>query len=111
MARVYSARLAVGTALGGGAGIVATVPAGVVWVLRSMSAAAAGAGLAPLSGFQVLLGTDVPIWGVGPLCVASQNPYEWSGRQVLNAGDDLTFSSADTAPWALIVSGYSLALP
>lgn len=111
MSRLYSAQLAEVVELGAGSTEVGLVPSGFVWVLRHMTATYAAVTATPLSGFRVLTGTDVRLWAIGTLGVACEVPYDYSGRQVLVAGEGLYFESSDATNWQLIVSGYQLTVP
>ena len=111
MARVYSTQLAEVVGLGAGSTQIGLVPAGNVWVVRHATATFAANTALPLQGFTLKTGTDVALWIVGPLGVATVRPYDYSGRHVLVAGEGLYFDSGDPADWEIIVSGYQLTLP
>lgn len=111
MSRVYSAQLCSNALAGGGTTFLATVPDGVVWVVRDMRASYSVSGVDPLAGFEVLLNAAIRLWTVGPLGVRPFYTYPWDGRTVLDPGDELSFFSDDSALWSIVVSGYSLTLP
>jgi hypothetical protein len=111
VARVYSKQLVSAVGLGLVLTDLATVPAGTVWVVRHMTAAFAATPAGTLGGFEVGTGDGGAIWSLGPLGVLWGQTYDYSGRQVLNAGQVLTFTSGDDPSWQLLVSGYELALP
>jgi hypothetical protein len=107
-APVYSARL-----LAGGAtdSLDATVPGGVLWVVRDavifFDGADSNDGYS-LSGYLVDGAAIVIQTGQS---TAGQILLEhWTGRQVLNPGDRLSFG-ASTMNWYVTVSGYVLTLP
>jgi len=104
MARVYSVRL-----LGGGAtdGLGATCPENVRWVVRDAQLYYDGASGADQYNLSVV--------GIGPIMYGTATAdkaeiFEWQGRQVVNPGEELYFSSS-TANWYVLVSGYALTLP
>ena len=111
MARVYSTQLAEVVGLGLGPTELGVVPAGNVWVVRHATATYAANTATPLGGFTLQTGTNVALWVVGPLGVATVRPYDYSGRHVLVAGEGLYFVSDDSPNWEIIVSGYQLTLP
>lgn len=111
MAKVYSTQLFSVIDLGLGTTEVALVPDGVVWVIRHMTARYEATNTTPLNGFEVETADGAPLWNVGPLGVAFARTYDYSGRQVLNAGQAVNFKSDDDANWALLGSGYTLTLP
>lgn len=108
MSRLYSKRLLVGGALDSAS---ATVPAGVVWVVRDSLLYFDGASTSDGYALEVnIAGGGLGVIQRGIATATQQEIFAWQGRQVLNAGDELVFG-ASTLNWYIMVSGYELTLP
>ena len=83
------------------------VPTGFVCVVRDLDAYAGNSGVSPIH-LRLLnaLGGTIRLFQVDPDTNAS---FQWTGRQVFNAGEDVTVLT--DAPWDFAVSGYLLSLP
>lgn len=99
---VYSKRFLAGAGASGA--ISATVPAGRVWIVRDCDLVFAGS-LPANAGFQ---GSDGQfVYYVEVAAGSTQLWYGWRGRQILNAGETLTYHSfAGVCDFA--ISGYEL---
>jgi len=114
VSRVYSAQLCHASGLGGGVPtVLGVVPTGKVWVVRHMSATYTTVGTHVGRGFTVSVNNSFPIWTLGGVGIQLETAYTGSGRQVLNAGDELVFTSADVQDpgWIFFASGYELTTP
>lgn len=99
--------------MGGGAVdlLTATVPSGVVWVVRDSLLYFDGASTSDAYALEVnIAGGGLCVIQRGIATASVQAIYPWQGRQVLNAGDELVFG-ASTLNWYVMVSGYELTLP
>ena len=114
MARVYSAQLFHQAGIGSSATVALGGPdMGFVWVLRHATVVYSSAFTGPARGFEMFWQGDYPLIGIGPNNVVQNQPYDFSMRHVVNAGELLTAFSADPASpgWMILCSGYELALP
>jgi hypothetical protein len=107
VATIYSSRLAL-FKQGSSPTLLYTVPAGVVVVVRSMSAFISGTA-----------GTNVLAISIGPGGVVAiiqvcdgttYQRYDWNGRLVLNSMETLTYTG-NTTGCELAISGYVLQAP
>lgn len=104
MARIYSARLALGTHTVGAAGLLYTCPVGRVAIVRDIEVMPLGAPPTFHSFFVNLAATFFS--QVGPAQYVSA---QWQGRVVLVAGDTIHMSVTGSS-FQYIVSGYELSL-
>jgi hypothetical protein len=102
MAEIYSTRAAAGVIAAGATTVVYTVPAGTVFVLRCVDVVSTGAAGSELA--LELTGVATPIFYTS---TAVSQHFQWTGRQVFNAGDTITLATAGGA-WSFMLSGYSL---
>lgn len=108
---VYSKAFFDETGLTVGAHSIGPVPAGFVWVVRDIdsyndgvtSAAVAGWSLSSVSG-------GAPFAGVPSGWAQCGQFYQWSGRQVIDEGDELALEAFGSG-WSVRISGYQLTLP
>lgn len=105
MAQVYSARLAL---FGGGTAgpFSVVVPPGSIWIVRSIDVTATTTGDSAAGSTN-----GIPWWASGSISVDSgaDGHATWQGRQVLNAGDQLTFDYSTGIGGSC--SGYVLSTP
>lgn len=110
MARVYSSLLGRYT-FGGSGTVTFTVPAGFVWVVRSLSAFNPGTvGGGTGHGFSFTVNGQYSLYTVSAPYIVPQWQYHLDTRQVLDEGDNLDLVANDGG-WSLYASGYALALP
>lgn len=104
MARaVYSHRFANVAATGdGNFHVLYTVPVGLVAVVRDLDLFSQTAALA----FGLRLASNVIVSFVNP--TASGTAYQWTGRQVLNAGETLEYFASTGLGFTACISGYLL---
>lgn len=109
MSAVYSIRMAAGSFSGTSGITVATVPAGYVWVVRSV-VIRASSGNALTGTFLYGNGSpgNYPLVGVAAL--AEFESVATSLRQVMNAGDKMRLVPGGTNA-QMTVSGYQLTAP
>lgn len=84
------------------------VPGGFIAVIRSIEIFAAPS----QDGYNALVQLVEPavvLFSWDPTVGGST--FHWDGRQVLEAGEELTINSTLSAPSSMIVSGYLLTLP
>lgn len=113
MANVYSIRLyASGGSVTLGEYNSAPVPAGYVWVVRSITAYLDQLWFFYAQGihFRVSTLSGSYLAGVTRPGVSARRAYQWDMHQVLNAGETIHVSTWD-ASWNFAVSGYQLTLP
>lgn len=108
MAQVYSKRLLASDNVLGA--ITATVPTGVVWIVRDMDALIDGT----LGGAALYVAWDNGV--IAPTFWYIQNSggpelFEWRGRLVLEEGDVIVATQSGTGLTQLTISGYELTLP
>lgn len=86
------------------------VPAGYVWVIRSITLGT-GDGFFGFPGYTYFQDSNgYPIWGVTPPELTGFTFYTYDGHQVLNAGVEIQCITTDNqARWR--ISGYALTLP
>jgi hypothetical protein len=101
VADVYSVRF-LGEAVTSGFGLLYTVPAGHVAVIRSISVVSLSSGT---SDGQLQIGGLFVVYRANPI-PAGGSAY-WTGRQVANAGESIrTYTGGGPLHWT--VSGYLL---
>jgi hypothetical protein len=108
VARVYSKRLVQQEALSGT--VNTTVPPGVLWIVRDIDYLV----ITIAGSVQVVVGITAP----GPVqsaidyfVTSSIEARQWRGRQVLNAGDELSVAVTGSGSSDVTISGYELSLP
>jgi hypothetical protein len=106
---VYSIRILATGGLIPSSGVIGpVVPAGVVWVVRDIDAAAAGS-TSP-SQLLVIAQTLGILWNV-QLPANVNGGYEgWRGRQIYAEGEQVGVQSL-AGQWSVAISGYQLTLP
>jgi len=90
--------------------ILAFVPGGYVWVVRHISAFNPAVWPTALNGVEVQDGAGIDLFAVGRPLAYSQRWYRSNMHQVVEGGDLLQSSTADSQ-WRLRISGYQLTLP
>jgi hypothetical protein len=102
LAEIYNAPFG-STLLGGPDGAVK-------WVVKDIVVIFVGGGARPVGGFRVVDSHGVSLMSVMQPFSVQGIDYHWSGSQVVETTDALTFQ-ADLAGWSIRVSGYILTLP
>jgi len=102
MARIYSVRMAMGSAAPGAPVVIYTCPAGRVAILRDITVDPLAAGATSFQ-FDINL-SGVVFSGVGAVQFSTQ---QWTGRTVMVAGDTLNLGVGGGS-FRYIVSGYEL---
>jgi hypothetical protein len=87
-----------------------TVPSGFRWVVVDVVAFNTTSTWAWVGGLYLSDSEGAPIWSPPNGFALPRTEYRWSGRQVVNTGDNLQANSYDDG-WSLRVSGFSLTLP
>ena len=105
MAKLYSKRLL--ASAGATDALSATVPAGVIWIVRDAILTFDGA--VTSDAYQLGIVGVAPIL-YGQVAGGSVARIVYQGRQVLDAGEQLFFG-ASTLNWYVLVSGYELTTP
>lgn len=110
MSRVYSKLLTEwqSPAFGGATSIA--VPAGKVWVLRTITCQAPSTLFQPATAFHVTDDYGTDIFSAGLPWTWTNTPYERDTRHVLEAGEHVHLA-ADVFVWNFRLSGYELSLP
>jgi hypothetical protein len=85
-------------------------PLGFKWIVNDVVVTHPDAGAQAKGGFRIRDDGNVTVLAVYQPFALSGQTYHWSGRQVLEAGDHLTFDTLDVG-WDVRISGYQLALP
>jgi hypothetical protein len=113
VSRVYSQRLIVYRDLTTGATPVGGPPDNTQWVVRHVTATPEIDVAGPFEGFSLTIDALYPLWTLGGFMLATNQSYDWSGRHVLYAGEQLVFTTVTTGGpgWSLVVSGFELATP
>lgn len=109
MSSVYSTRFAAARVDGSGGGSLYTVPAGKVAIVRDISFTPIGGDLT--TGYYLFVRTpagDCVLWG--PPARDAHTTALWTGRQVLEAGDQLRYVGTGVQT-DYLVSGYLLDAP
>lgn len=107
---VYSTLFAHSGPYGDGA-VAGPVPSGFVWVIRDIVVASSGGTYLTAAGFSIQDNEGAYLFSVHWPYARLGRSYHWSGHQVLDAGDQLTFHSGDVSTWYWRVSGYQLSTP
>ena len=111
MATVYSRLLFRAHAVDTDTVAVYTFPAGYLYVVRDMDVFLAGEGG---GAFSVYDGASCTFWSVTAPEGGTGFWEHWSGRQVFEAGDSVSFAPSTIDPFGhgdIRVSGYALTLP
>lgn len=109
MSSVYSTQIAASRTDGTSSLALYTVPAGYVAVLRDVALTATSTtDLGPVTLYIVTGTQSVTVFGLASL--GGRETHQWTGRQVLNAGDVLR-ATAGGALTDWLVSGYLLSAP
>lgn len=106
MSAVYSVQFYADQITAGGTATLATVPAGMVWVVRDITLGnVATTATGPVSITAVGTGSPASIarWAT----IEAAAAVYWTGRHVLNAGDLLNVYN-NTGNMSVFVSGYQL---
>jgi hypothetical protein len=84
-----------------------------LWVVRHVTATAYVTIPGVLKGFTLSIGSLGTIWTLGGIGIAEGQAYQWSGRHVVNDGEQLEFVTADPASpgWTVVASGFDLQTP
>lgn len=110
MANVYSRLLWEVPATSGQTANSPTVPAGVVWVVRSLAVTPAGITIGSPGWWRLVDGTAT-ILASSPTGFGCSGVTEWFDiHQIVNSGDFLSFLS-NSIGFSIRVSGYALTLP
>ena len=103
MATLYSTQLYSNGSLNG-VDTLSPVPAGYIWIVRQVTFFAAT--VSPAGCFANINGGGMIFYGE----VTASAPYiDWSGRHVLEAGDELSITT--NVSTLVLVSGYVLTAP
>lgn len=109
MSAVYSRQFYADQITAGGTAPLATVPAGVVWVLRDITLGnleTTDTGAVSITVVAAGAPASVARWATIPDSAA----VYWTGRQVLNAGDLLRVYN-NSGLMSVLISGYELSAP
>lgn len=95
-----------------GSTVSAPVPAGNVWVVRSITLCNFATPVQQMTGIQVVRSSNfavifqVQAWECRP-----RKTYFWDGHHVLSAGNTITVQTLDATAWTASIAGYQLTLP
>lgn len=104
---LFSELLFEGAALPAGVTLSAHVPAGFRWVVREVDSHSKLPFWEARDGFSVVDTLGASITGVGTADGLGDTYYHWSGRQIVDAGDQLRIFTFDDG-WSIRISGYVL---